>query len=338
LFDLQDQWDRAVQDLSSYIPVEVEHRVQQLNGFEMPTREVLIKGTSGLSEGDIAVGGNNPLVLPEHRLLVDRQGEAMKFFAVRGGGGAVRVEALSIGVADAAGGVSRIGRAAGVDVGLAGLLAFSHYLQRNGIYGGSLSAELNMLNGSVVTAGVKSATFVCMTQYKTAVRDLVAGVAPAVGDGPPVGGFVQVLNVANDPAGGGAALFDGNTPDTFAVTAGWAADPTVLSGAQAEALVGCLTNTQAIVFGGPGGRETTFIDFYNRLVGGLGHDVKGATEQQKFHNDNLEADRDRRDETSAVDSGDEQQNMVMLGATYRFTLEALHLLLDLLKLSSELIR
>jgi hypothetical protein len=339
LFDLEDQWDKAVRDLSCYIPVEVQLRSEQVNGFERRTREVLIKREDGLAAGDIVVGGPNPPLVVGDRLLVNAKGETMKFFAEHIAGNNVRVDGLSIAEqAPGAAGV-RIGVGPGLAVGNAGPTAFEDYLKRNSVFGGSLACDLNLLGGSVLTGAEASAAHRTIPQYKQLLNELVGGVLPPGPAGPPppvpIGGIVRTFNAAN---GGANDLFAGNDVATFALSPGWLGAPNELQHQRAQQVADCMTNENAIVFGGVGGPDTTFIGFYNRLSTDLGRDIYAANANKKAHTEALEVDKDRRNETSAVDLSGEAATMSELDSLFRFVLETVRLVLGHLRLCVELMR
>jgi hypothetical protein len=329
LFDLEDQWDKAVRDLSTYLPVEVEHRVAQVNGLETRTREVLIKAEHGLVPGDIPVGGANNQLVRENRLLVNKNGETMTFFVEHDQPNELRVEALAIGQQDAAGGTNRIGYDAQQPPQRT---AFSCYLKRNSAFGGTLPADLNLLEGGVRTQGDSSANFKTLPEFKRLLNELVGGVVPV--GGAQVGGLVGVFNAAN--GGVGFALFAGNDVATFALAPGWLGDAGVLEATHAAAVVGCVADQTAIRFGGAAGREMRFIDFYNHLAAGLGRDIHGAKTGQKANGADLKTAMDRRDETAAVDLSDEVQAMQQLDTLFRFVLDARRLVLEQLRLCGAL--
>ncbi|GHU85927.1 hypothetical protein FACS1894198_4740 [Clostridia bacterium] len=349
LHSLEDRRDVALKELSGYIPIDVQHKTVEVNGFQMRVCEVFLKGERGLSQPGIPAGGADPLVVDGNRMLVNRKGETMTFFCEDVAGGARRVEALAIGVQDVAGGGNRIGRPGG-QYGLvgpaAGLAAFTNFLQRNSNLGGSLVADLNLLRGQIAGDALKTAPYRCIPEYKTLLNQLVNGTA-----GGGVNGLVHEFNTANIAAATAAAaggpppppvdLFVGAALPNFDFNINplWAQNVNLLSSNDARALFVATEAPTAIRFGGNAGPQMTFTGFYNRMADELGRHVRTAKNDQKVHDDKLEADKNRRDEASSVDMDDEYEDMAKYQAVNDFIHEARRVMLYILfALSAALMR
>ena len=326
VFSLEDARDKKLEELSNYIPIEVEHLTEDVNGCQMQICRVSLKAS------EMPIGGGARLTA-EERKLIDGCGrvdvarfaieqaqndhgvltDVLTFYhaGTRGAAGVVANRAI---VGDTNNGMRPVAHH-GYD--------FQNYLQTAFKDGGSLAATLNTLKnlGNGAAANRADERVHNLADFKNFL-DTLANT------------LIAELNNAN---GGVNALLVGANVANLAIAPAWLANVNQLQSAQVDALCAKLDerlNNLNII----DGADHNFEEFFDALVVNLGKDINQMDTRLEAAQQRLEVAKDKVEEESGVNAEEDAIDIQTFRAIYQFVQNALQVRFQLLDLSANLLR
>ena len=329
VFSLEDARDKKLEELSNYIPIEVEHLTEEVNGCQMQICRVSLKA----NETQIADPAGNHALTAEERKLIDGRGrvdvarfaieqaqnnhgvltDVLTFYhaGTRGAAGVIANRAI---VGDTNNGAPPAAHH-GYD--------FQNYLQTAFKDGGSLAATLNTLknldNGAAANGADERVHN--LADFKNFL-DTLANTLTAE------------LNNAN---GGANALLAGANVANLAIDPAWLANVNQLQSAQVDALCAKLDerlNNLNII----DGADHNFEEFFDALVVNLGKDINQMDTRLEAAQQRLEVTKDKVEEESGVNAEEDAIDIQTFRAIYQFVQNALQVRFQLLDLSANLLK
>lgn len=338
VFSLEDARDKKLEELSNYIPIEVEHLTEEVNGCQMQICRVSLKA----NETQIADPAGNHALTAEERKLIDGRGRVdVAGFAIEQDQNNNDVLTFyHAGTRDAAGVVANRAIVGDSDNGVAlGFIAqaanqrgydFQNYLQTAFKDGGSLAATLNALKKLNNGAGVPADNRIHnVTEFKDILNR-----------------FAQVLaeefNQAN--GGNGHELFNAinignvdNAVNLLSLHNNFQIDPNTLRTLRVDTLFRVL-NTEQPALTGIDGIRRTFQSYYDAFVVNLGKDINQMDARLEAAQQRLEVAKDKVEEESGVNAEEDAIDIQTFRAIYRFVQNALQVRFQLLDLSANLLK
>ena len=324
VFSLEDARDKKLEELSNYIPIEVEHLTEGVNGCQMQICRVSLKA----SETTLPIGGGARLTAEERKLIdgrgrvdiarfaieQDQNGNNVLTFYHAGTRGAAGVVANRAIVGDTNNGAPPAAHH-GYD--------FQNYLQTAFKDSGSLAATLNTLknldNGAAANRADERVHNLAV--FKNFL-DTLANT------------LTTELNNAN---GGANALLAGANVANLAIDPAWLANVNQLQSAQVDALCAKLDerlNNLNVI----NGADHNFEEFFDALVVNLGKDIKQMNTRLEAAQQRLEVAKDKVEEESGVNAEEDVIDIQTFRAIYQFVQNALQVRFQLLDLSANLLK
>lgn len=324
VFSLEDARDKKLEELSNYIPIEVEHLTEDVNGCQMQICRVSLKA----SETTLPIGGGARLTAEERKLINGRGRVDIARFAIeqaqngnnvltfyhagtRGAAGVVANRAI---VGDTNNGAPPAAHH-GYD--------FQNYLQTAFKDSGSLAATLNTLknldNGAAANRADERVHN--LADFKNFL-DTLANT------------LTTELNNAN---GGANALLAGVNVANLAIDPAWLANVNQLQSAQVDALCAKLDerlNNLNVI----DGADHNFEEFFDALVVNLGKDINQMNTRLEAAQQRLEVAKDKVEEESGVNAEEDAIDIQTFRAIYQFVQNALQVRFQLLDLSANLLK
>ena len=324
VFSLEDARDKKLEELSNYIPIEVEHLTEDVNGCQMQICRVSLKA----SETTLPIGGGARLTAEERKLIdgrgrvdiarfaieQDQNGNNVLTFYHAGTRGAAGVVANRAIVGDTNNGAPPAAHH-GYD--------FQNYLQTAFKDSGSLAATLNTLknldNGAAANRADERVHNLAV--FKNFL-DTLANT------------LTTELNNAN---GGANALLAGANVANLAIDPAWLANVNQLQSAQVDALCAKLDerlNNLNVI----DGADHNFEEFFDALVVNLGKDINQMNTRLEAAQQRLEVAKDKVEEESGVNAEEDAIDIQTFRAIYQFVQNALQVRFQLLDLSANLLK
>lgn len=333
VFSLEDARDKKLKELSNYIPIEVEHLTEEVNGCQMQICRVSLK-TNEIQMADPA--GNHVLTADERKLIDGRGRVDIARFAIeQDQNGNDVLTFYHAGSRNAAGnlipgeiiGDSDGGVALGALAQAAGQRGydFQNYLQTAFKDGGSLAATLNALknlNNGDQLAGRADERVHNLAEFKEFLDTLASN-------------LTTELNNAN--GGGGHALLAGANVAALAIAPAWLANANQLQSAQVDALCAKLDerlNNLNVI----DGADHNFEEFFDAIVVNLGKDINQMNTRLEVAQQRLDAAKDRVEEEAGVNAQEDVIDIQTFRAIYQFVQNALQVRFQLLDLSANLLK
>ena len=325
VFSLEDARDKKLKELSNYIPIEVEHLTEEVNGCQMLICRVSLKA----NETQIADPAGNHVLNAEERKLIDGRGrvDVAKFDIEQDQNGNDVLTFYHAGTRNAAGvaqgraivGDTNNGVAPGANHGY----DFQNYLQTAFKDAGSLAATLNALknlNNGAPAAGRADERIHNISDFKGFLDTLANN-------------LTTELNNAN----AGNALLAGANVAALAIAPAWLANANQLQSAQVDALCAKLDerlNNLNVI----DGADHNFEEFFDAIVVNLGKDINQMNTRLEVAQQRLDAAKDRVEEESGVNAQEDVIDIQTFRAIYQFVQNALQVRFQLLDLSANLLK
>ena len=338
VFSLEDARDKKLEELSNYIPIEVEHLTEEVNGCQMQICRVSLKA----NETQIADPADNHALTAEERKLIDGRGrvDVARFAIEQDQNDNDVLTFYHAGTRDAAGVVANRAIVGDSDNGVAlGLIAqaanqrgydFQNYLQTAFKDGGSLAATLNALKKLNNGAGVPADNRI---HNVTEFKDILNRFAQAL---------AEEFNQAN--GGNGHELFNAinignvdNAVNLLSLHNNFQIDPNTLRTLRVDTLFRVLDTEQPALTGIDGTRRT-FQSYYDAFVVNLGKDINQMNTRLEAAQQRLEVAKDKVEEESGVNAEEDAIDIQTFRAIYQFVQNALQVRFQLLDLSANLLK
>lgn len=324
VFSLEDARDKKLEELSNYIPIEVEHLTEDVNGCQMQICRVSLKA----SETTLPIGGGARLTA-EERKLIDGRGrvDIARFAIEQAQNGNNVLTFYHAGTRGAAGVVANRAIVGDTNNGAPPAAHhgydFQNYLQTAFKDSGSLAATLNTLknldNGAAANRADERVHN--LADFKNFL-DTLANT------------LTTELNNAN---GGANALLAGANVANLAIDPAWLANVNQLQSAQVDALCAKLDerlNNLNVI----DGADHNFEEFFDALVVNLGKDINQMNTRLEAAQQRLEVAKDKVEEESGVNAEEDAIDIQTFRAIYQFVQNALQVRFQLLDLSANLLK